>query len=157
MKQHGCSHSKWQKQNFRHFQIFFFSSLVKTETTWLHPVELEFKAKEVLLWYEHWYSNQTKLADGSSLPFQASFSPHFSLIHWFCFFVFVFVLHFPLQEIRVALQQEQRYPFLSVSAVFSRLQTLAWLPVFGILNMHTYVDACNCTQGLRRHCTSLHR
>ena len=152
MKQHGCSHSKWQKQNFRHFQIFFLSSLEE-------PVELGFNAKEVLLSCEHWYSNQTKLADGSSLPFQASFSPHFSypLIHWSCFFVFVFVLHFPLQEIRVALQQEQRYPFLSVSAVFSRLQTLAWLPVFGILNIHTYVDASNCTQGLRRHCTSLHR
>ena len=50
--------------------------------------------------------------------------------------------------------QEKRYPFLPVSAVFSCLQTMVyiyiyiWLPVFGNLSMHTYVDACDCILGL---------
>ena len=47
--------------------------------------------------------------------------------------------------------QEQRYPFLSVCAVFSCVQRLVWLPVFGIFNMHTDVDACDCTRGLYGH------
>ena len=48
--------------------------------------------------------------------------------------------------------QEQHYPFLSGRAVFSCVQTLLWLPVLGIFNMHTAVDACDCTWGLYRHC-----
>ena len=36
--------------------------------------------------------------------------------------------------------QEQRYPFLSVSAVFSCVQTMAWLPVSGICNVRTDAD-----------------
>ena len=43
--------------------------------------------------------------------------------------------------------QEQRYPFLSVCVVFSCVQTMVWLPVFGIFNMLTDVDACDCTRG----------
>ena len=43
--------------------------------------------------------------------------------------------------------QEQRYPFLSVCAVFLSDQTMVWLPVFGIFNVHTDVDACDCAQG----------
>ena len=39
---------------------------------------------------------------------------------------------------------EQRYPFLSVHAVFLCVQTMVWLPVLGIFNMHTDVDACRC-------------
>ena len=35
--------------------------------------------------------------------------------------------------------------------VFSCVQTMAWLPVFGIFNVHADVDACDCTQGLYRH------
>ena len=35
--------------------------------------------------------------------------------------------------------------------VFSCVQIMAWLPVFGIFNVHTDVDACNCTRGLYRH------
>ena len=31
--------------------------------------------------------------------------------------------------------QEQRYPFLSVCAVFSCVRTMVWLPVFGIFNV----------------------
>ena len=33
--------------------------------------------------------------------------------------------------------QEQRYPFLSVFAAFSCVQTMTWLPVFGIFNVRT--------------------
>ena len=33
--------------------------------------------------------------------------------------------------------QEQRYPFLSVCAVFSCVQTMVCLPVFGIFNVRT--------------------
>ena len=48
--------------------------------------------------------------------------------------------------------QEQRYPVLSVYAVFSGVQTLVWLLVSGICKVCTDVDACNCTQGLYGHC-----
>ena len=47
--------------------------------------------------------------------------------------------------------QEQHYTFLPVSAVnavFLCLQTVVWLPVFGIFNMRPDFDACNCTPGL---------
>ena len=47
--------------------------------------------------------------------------------------------------------QEQRYPFLSVCAVFSCVQTTVWPPVFGICDMHTYVYACDCRGGLYGH------
>ena len=47
--------------------------------------------------------------------------------------------------------QEQRYPFLSVCAVFPCVRTVVWLPVFGIFNVHTDVDACDCTRGLYGH------
>ena len=30
-------------------------------------------------------------------------------------------------------------------------QTMVWLPVFGICNVRTAVDACNCTRGLYGH------
>ena len=51
------------------------------------------------------------------------------------------VLLCPFREIRVAVlpdlrlqqPQEQRYPFLAVCVVFSFVQTMVWLPVFGIL------------------------
>ena len=61
----------------------------------------------------------------------------------------------PLREIRspylgkVQQLQEQRYPFLPVCAVFSCVQTMVWLPMFGILNVCKDVDACDCTRGLR--------
>ena len=42
-------------------------------------------------------------------------------------------------------------PFLSVCAVFSCVQTVVWLPVFGIVNVHTDVDACYCALGLYVH------
>ena len=45
--------------------------------------------------------------------------------------------------------QEQRYPFLSVCAVFSYVRTMVWLPVFGICNVH--VDAYDCMRVLYGH------
>ena len=47
--------------------------------------------------------------------------------------------------------QEQRYPFLSVCVVSSCVQTMVWLPAFGLFNVHTDVDACDCTRGLYGH------
>ena len=44
--------------------------------------------------------------------------------------------------------REQRYPLLPVCAVFSCLQTM---PVFGIFNPRTGVDACDCTRELYGH------
>ena len=48
--------------------------------------------------------------------------------------------------------QKQCYPFLSVCAVFSCVQAMVWLPVFGVFNVCADVDSCNCTWGLYRHC-----
>ena len=48
--------------------------------------------------------------------------------------------------------QEQHYPFLPVCVIFSCVQTMVWLPVFGILNVCTDADACDCAQGLYGHC-----
>ena len=39
------------------------------------------------------------------------------------------------------LPQEQRYPFLPVYTMFSCIQTMVWLSVFGSLNVSTDVDA----------------
>ena len=67
----------------------------------------------------------------------------------------------PLREIRspylgkVQQLQEQRYPFLPVCAVFSCVQTMVWLAVFVICNVHTHVDASDCTRGLYGHRTSV--
>ena len=38
------------------------------------------------------------------------------------------------------------------SVVFLYDQTMAWLPAFGIFNVHTDGDASDCTRGLYRHC-----
>ena len=62
----------------------------------------------------------------------------------------------PLREIRspylgkVQQLQEQRYPFLPVCAVFSCVHTMVWLAVFVICNVHTDVDASDCTRGAVR-------
>ena len=57
-----------------------------------------------------------------------------------CFFFFSFVLH--QQQ-----PQEQSCPFLSVCVVYSCVQTVVWPPVSGIFNMHTDIEACDCTPG----------
>ena len=43
--------------------------------------------------------------------------------------------------------QCSRYPVLSVCAVFSSVQTMLWLPVLGIFNVRTDVDAYGCHGG----------
>ena len=47
--------------------------------------------------------------------------------------------------------QEQHYPVLSVRVVFLFVQTMVRLPVFGMFNVHTDVDACDFTLGLYLH------
>ena len=54
--------------------------------------------------------------------------------------------------VRLQEQQEQRYPFLIVCAVFSCVQTKVWLPTLGIFHVRTDVNACDCTQGMDGHC-----
>ena len=45
-------------------------------------------------------------------------------------------------RVRLRQMQEQRYPFLTVRAVFLCVQTKAWLPVLGIFIVRTDVNAC---------------
>ena len=40
-------------------------------------------------------------------------------------------------------------------AVFSCVQTMVWLPVFGMFNVRSYADACSCTRGLYGHRKSI--
>ena len=56
-----------------------------------------------------------------------------------------------LTWVRVQQPQEQRYSFLTVRAIFSCIQLKVWLPVLGIFNVHTDVNACDCTRGLYGH------
>ena len=45
---------------------------------------------------------------------------------------------------------------IGVCTILVCVQTKAWLPVSGIFNVCTDVDACDCTQVLYGHCKSLH-
>ena len=47
--------------------------------------------------------------------------------------------------------KKQRYQFLSVCAIFSRVQTMVWLLMFGIVTVRTDVDVWDCVRGLYRH------
>ena len=62
-----------------------------------------------------------------------------------------------LTWVKLQQPQEQRYPFLTVYAVFSCVQAKVWLPMLGILNVHIDVNVCDCTWVLfghrRRVCT----
>ena len=62
-----------------------------------------------------------------------------------------------LTWVRLQQPQEQRYPFRTVRAVFSFVQTKVWLPFWGIFNVRTDANACDCTRGLyglrKRVCT----
>ena len=51
---------------------------------------------------------------------------------------------------KVQQPQEQCYVFLSVCVVFT-CETMVWLPIFGIFNVCSDVDACDCTRGLYGH------
>ena len=53
-----------------------------------------------------------------------------------------------LSWVRLQQPQEQRYPFLTVLAVFSCVKTKVWLSVLVIFHVHTDVNAYDCTQGL---------
>ena len=79
------------------------------------------------------------------------------LLLFVCLFV-ILVLHYPSLEIRAptpgkstAGARAALYPFLSGYAIFSCVQTMLWLPVFGIFNTRTDVDACDCTRRLYGH------
>ena len=62
--------------------------------------------------------------------------------------VFLFFFSFVLHQQQ---PQEQSCPFLSVCVVYSCVQTVVWLPVSGIFNVCTDIEACDCTWGLYRH------
>lgn len=70
------------------------------------------------------------------------------------FFFFPFFLHIKSLTGNLGHLQEQRYPFLSVCAVFSRVRTMVWPPEFGIFDMHTDAEVCDYTWGLYEN--SLH-
>ena len=61
-----------------------------------------------------------------------------------------------LTWVRLQQPQEQRHPFLTVGVVYLCVQTKVWLPMLGILNVYTDVNACDCTRGLYGHRKSLH-
>ena len=74
-------------------------------------------------------------------------------------FIFILLLHSSLAGnlgrltwVRLQQPQEQRYPFLTVGVVFLCVWTKVCLPVLGFFNVHTGVNACDCTQGLYGHC-----
>ena len=70
------------------------------------------------------------------------------------FLLFFFFLHFinPLREILVAQPQEQRYPVLTVGAVFSYFQTKVVLPMLGtVMYSQMSVNTGECTRGLYGH------
>ena len=74
------------------------------------------------------------------------------------FFFFFFALYLSLVEnlgrltwVKLQQPQEQRYPFLTVHAVFSCVQTKVWLSILGVFNVRTDVDACDCTRGICGH------
>ena len=56
-----------------------------------------------------------------------------------------------LTWVRLQQPQEQHCPFVPVRAVVLCVQTMVWLPVFGICNLHTAADACDDAQGLYEH------
>ena len=68
------------------------------------------------------------------ISFSLSFFKFYSL-----FLNIFLILRCPLGKVQP--QQEQRYPFLSMRAVFFCVQTMVWLPVLGDFNMHTHVNA----------------
>ena len=73
-------------------------------------------------------------------------------------FFFFFALHSSLVGnsgrltwVRLQQPKEQGYLHLLVRAVFSCIQTKVWLPMLGIFNVRTDVNACDCTRGLHGH------
>ena len=68
------------------------------------------------------------------------------------FFFFFFTVHSSLagnsgRFTWARLQQplEQRYPFQPVRAVYPCVKAMVWLPMLGLFNVRTDVNACDCT------------
>jgi len=97
------------------------------------------------------------ICSSACLSTRSSAWPSFSLFILFSFFFLFYHFVVPCWKFGSPYpgnaQQllEQRYAFLSVCAVFSCVRTMVWLPVFGIFNVCTDVDACDCTRGLCGH------
>ena len=96
----------------------------------------------------------------SIYSFVTVFSVYFYFFILFLCFIFIFLITAlslvrnsgRLYRVRYAQQpQEERHPFLPVCAVFTCVRTMAWLPVFGLFNVRTDVDTCDCTRGLYGH------
>ena len=56
-----------------------------------------------------------------------------------------------MTRVKLQLSKEQRYPTLLVRAVFWCVQTMVWLPVLGLFNVHTDANACDSVRGLNEH------
>ena len=113
--------------------LFFFN-----EDHWMLPLSMPVSCRQWMMWC-------------SSLCARLSVPSSF----FFFFFKFYLTLHSSLVGnsgrltwVKLQQRQEQRYPFLTVRAVFSCVQAEVWLPMFGIINVHTDVNACDCTRGL---------
>ena len=73
----------------------------------------------------------------------------------FCFlFCFVFSTSLNLAGNSVCLTARAALP-VPKCAVMSCIRIMAWQPVFGIINMRTDVDVCDCTRELYGHRKSL--
>ena len=73
-------------------------------------------------------------------------------------YIYIYTPHCPLREIPITLPWQRHHNHKS-SATHSyqcvqyfHVQTMVWLPLFGIFNVRTDVGVCNCTQGLYRRC-----
>ena len=87
------------------------------------------------------------------LFFSVLFLLLFSFLSFYYFIVPCWKLGSPYPS-KAQQPQEQRYPFLSVCAVFPCVQTTAvWLPVFGIFNVCSDAAECDFTRGLYGECT----
>ena len=52
-------------------------------------------------------------------------------------------------------KKEHCFPFVPACAIYVGVQTMVWLPVFGIFNMRLTVVACDCTCWLYEHCNKV--
>ena len=78
------------------------------------------------------------------------YCPMLMEIYFFLKIIFIYYYFVPYRKFRLSYLgkaqqlQEQHYPFLSVCTAFSGVQTIVQLPVFGLFNMLTDADACDC-------------
>ena len=99
-----------------------------------------------LLWEKHLFVVKVKQTKNKQRPKQSFFS-----------FLILRTLSLGrnsdhLTWARLQQPQEQRYPFLQLCEVFSRVQTMVYsCQCWRFLKVRTYVDACDCTRGLYEH------